>query len=558
MPNALTFIIGADSQPFAKEMRQMEQIAATSGSRIGARFAEGSAHGSYSGVIRESITIAREAIEGRGMGRIIGSSTLLLQYLKNLVTGSQEAGGAAKAAAEAYEVMAFRQQVAANATAKLAVSLVAEVDADAGASEASIANALAATEQAASQNSAALAFRNKAAAAAHAAEVEATEGAIAKREAAASRTFLSPYVGGGVMLAVGISAAAAAALALYERIWGFKKAMDDAGFKAADIANDYIPKMERRTATAANQAESFAKAIERAKEAYMGANAEAERQSKILNEQYTTIERLNELHKEAELDSAKTPEERQAIEKKHSDLDAETERKKHADEVAAMEEHSRNLKKDADDAKKAIDSYGTIPTAQEDAKLQKELDASKKKAEKYLEDNASNIPSVGEAFAGIFGPGNPHENAEKLRKEHEQGEIDAQNAIATANAQMDEIEKRDKIRAEITRLEQERNNAGSDQAKLDAEIVNAKKYFEQQEKDHAAIRKAEDDKKNAQLERQKQTGPHAELNEMQRIGFAYVGEGVKEQTNLLRQIAHNTQHKSPSSGGKPSGEAVHY
>src|ERR1700742_3186528 len=104
MPNALTFIIGADSQPFAKEMRQMEQIASTSGARVGARFAEGSAHGSYSGIIRESITIAREAIEGRGAGRIIGSSTLLLQYLKNLVSGSKEAGGAAQAAAEAYEV----------------------------------------------------------------------------------------------------------------------------------------------------------------------------------------------------------------------------------------------------------------------------------------------------------------------------------------------------------------------------------------------------------------------------------------------------------------------
>lgn len=556
MPNALTFIIGADSQPFAKEMRQMEQIAATSGARVGARFAEGSAHGSYSGIIRESITIAREAIEGRGAGRIIGSSTLLLQYLKNLVSGSKEAGGAAHAASEAYEVMAFRQQVAANATAKLATSLVAEVDADAGASEASIANALAATEQAAAQNSAALAFRNKASAAAQAAEVEATEAAIAQRSAGSS--FLSLGIGGGTMLAAGIAAVAAVTAIVYERWVGIKNVINEAGMKLAESGNDYIPKMERRTAEVEKSAEGIAKAIERAKEAYSGANAEAERQSKILTEQYSTVDRLNQLKKEAELARSKNPEERATVEKKYADIALETDRKKHADELQAMQAHSRNLKADADAALEKRTGPGTLPTAQEDQALERQLQIQKKAAEEFLNKGGGFGDEFKKQAAELFGSTTPtdRKNIEAaIHQAEDQGEVGAQAMIKRADDEADKIQERNKARAENERLQKEAEKAMADKTRIDAELEDKKKDFAQQEKDKAYIEAAELDADKAKDEKRGRSGNRIEHDELEHISgrpsliIANDSNRIAKDTN---HVLHRIHDKLDKISGRPS------
>ena len=122
MPDAVKFILGADSAPFSREMRQMEAIAQSSGRNIGARMAEG-AHMGYSGILRESITIPREIIEGRGIGRVIGSSSILLAYLSQLSGKSKEAGYEAQALSEVWDRMAYSASNDALSAAKRAREL---------------------------------------------------------------------------------------------------------------------------------------------------------------------------------------------------------------------------------------------------------------------------------------------------------------------------------------------------------------------------------------------------------------------------------------------------
>lgn len=190
MPNALTFIIGADAQPFAREMRQMDDLALRSARSISSRVAEGS-HGSYSGIIRESITIVREAIEGRGIGRIIGSGSLLGQYLYRLATGAKSAAKEAEEAAIKFNLMALRQTDAAKAAIEHASALDKEWTSNTAATEADLTAAIAARGQATAETEAAVALDKKAASAARAAEIEEAEALVAKQSSTATQTFLT-------------------------------------------------------------------------------------------------------------------------------------------------------------------------------------------------------------------------------------------------------------------------------------------------------------------------------------------------------------------------------
>ena len=80
MATAITAIFGANSTQFQAELAKMQTMAIASASRIRSATA-GGGHGAVgmTGMVRETTVIGREIAMGRGMGRILGSLTLLSQ-----------------------------------------------------------------------------------------------------------------------------------------------------------------------------------------------------------------------------------------------------------------------------------------------------------------------------------------------------------------------------------------------------------------------------------------------------------------------------------------------
>jgi hypothetical protein len=98
MASAVTVIFGANSTQFQAELKRMQALTATAGRSMssGRGIAEGHVTGT-TGIIRESTVIAREIAMGRGIGRIAGSFTLLMQYIASSVNAHKDLGAAAEA-----------------------------------------------------------------------------------------------------------------------------------------------------------------------------------------------------------------------------------------------------------------------------------------------------------------------------------------------------------------------------------------------------------------------------------------------------------------------------
>ena len=70
MASAVTVVFGANSQQFQAELARMQTMTLAASRRISAQTSGGHIQG-MSTLIREGVTIPREVLEGRGMGRII-------------------------------------------------------------------------------------------------------------------------------------------------------------------------------------------------------------------------------------------------------------------------------------------------------------------------------------------------------------------------------------------------------------------------------------------------------------------------------------------------------
>ena len=87
MASAVTVTFSANSAQFQAELKRMELMtrAAGRGMSSGLGAMGGGRHGpvGMTGIIRESTVISREIMMGRGLGRILGSMSLLVQYIQS-------------------------------------------------------------------------------------------------------------------------------------------------------------------------------------------------------------------------------------------------------------------------------------------------------------------------------------------------------------------------------------------------------------------------------------------------------------------------------------------
>lgn len=120
MPSAVRFIFDADSRPMQRELSAMEALASRAGRNIQAGFAGGGAHGGSSGVMRESLVLAREVSRGNWT-RVPGSITILAQKIgllklltKSTAQESEILAQALEKEAAAASLAALRQTVHAN------------------------------------------------------------------------------------------------------------------------------------------------------------------------------------------------------------------------------------------------------------------------------------------------------------------------------------------------------------------------------------------------------------------------------------------------------------
>ncbi len=201
MATAVTVVFGANSTQFQAELKRMDSMAAASAARMSHA---GGAHGprGMTGIIRESAVIGREIAMGRGLGRILGSMSLLVMYLKSFLGAAKQANTGAQELAAGYEMMALRANLAAKAAMKKAEASAAAAYAEDLENLATVAAADADSAKAVSAMEAAAATQAKAAAAAEAAEASELE-AIASTEAtAASIPIVAIFIGLIAVLAV--------------------------------------------------------------------------------------------------------------------------------------------------------------------------------------------------------------------------------------------------------------------------------------------------------------------------------------------------------------------
>lgn len=559
MPNALEFIVGADSQPFATEMRRMESIAQTQGRNIMARFAQGaSLHGGFAGIFRESFTIGREAIEGRGIGRIIGSSTLLLGFIGRLIGAHKEEENAARVAADTYGLLALRKAQLAEASLKVAARMEAEVMANDAATEADVDAAIAARSQALADEQSAMALNQKALAAERAALAQDAE-AVAGGGCSGGGLlgFATGGMGGITILTGALAAVATIAGVVYEKFWGVKNVIAGLGPQMAELPDTYIPMMERHLNDAAKAQQAVADAVARTVEEYRSANAEAERQAKVLGEHYEHLQRLNDLKKEGELAQAKTPAERLAIEKKYSDKELDLRKQQHADQLKAMQLHQTSLLKERDQKLAEANSH-PVNTKAEDEDIHRKLELQKKAAEAYLKGGGFWKEFKKSTAIQLGGAGSPAKHqaiAAAIAGAEDGGEQKAQGWINEANKFADRMQANDRIRAQNEQLRKDAEKAAADAARIGLATQDKKQEFATAEADAAEEARARLEADAAKPDRE-HGAYKGEVNQSQRMGFSYLLSANDQHLAVARQSARHLASidaKIGKNGGGHSG-----
>ncbi len=450
MGSAVTVIFGANSTQFKSELAKMQAMTiASSRSMASAGHMVGT-----TGIVRESVVIGREAMMGRGIGRIIGSLTLLAQYINSATRAGQAGATASRLIADAYADEAVKAGVAAAAAMKKAEASAVAAEMDGFEDEASIAAADANAAEAATANAAAAALSKKAeAAAADAAMQEADAAATATNSVSTLAWLGSMALRLGLLIVIVVEAIiimkelkavfdryseAAKAAANYTRehtlaVWEEVAAMDkmkEASLKTTEaihkmnVAKDRSVELAKEAIEASkSEAEARAKLydanvkgklldIEIAEKKGLITNKEATRQKAAIESQSVTDKAAA---KQAELD-------REA--KMSSDAAAKAEQDK-LDAQTAAAAASDKINSDANpEAKRRVDMLSNA---------EKNLGASKSEAEKAVKDRDEFLGSVSTLLGTPWG-----------RRETERLNLDAEtksNAAASAQIRADSLKR---------------------------------------------------------------------------------------------------------------------
>jgi hypothetical protein len=535
MPNALTFIVGADSKPFAQEMRRMEAIARASSASIGASMVHGGRAG-FSGLLREAITIPREIIEGRGVGRILGSMSLLIQYMGNLIGPTRGATAALEARAEMLAKVAEREALLGQKAIETSRAVAAAKDIDLASTKA---------EVTALEESAAAHLAN-----AESATVEriAIEKDIAIKQAesalAPKAGFMSMGIGGVTALVAGLAAVAVIAGVIYEHMRGVAQAIKEAGMETPKMSDpDYIPKLSRHTADAAKSQRELNEAVKDAVDAYNSANAAAERMMTTIKREYDFHKQSLELDKEIALAKATTPEAKAAVEKRFSDAQLRLQKKEHSDIIDEMQKQAVALDKQKQEA---LSKKKSVNTAEEDSDLQRQADINKAAGQAFL----SKDPSKWEEFKnqaaiqlGSTTNADKARIAKAIQDAEAGGQTTAQLMIKNANNVKDKTQEHDQIRKDNEKAQKEADKAAADAAVIRLKRTAQAGIFGNEDAEAEVLAK----KKLELLGLQNRPGGgqmHEELNSLQRIGGMRTVNSMATLEQTQRRSEHHLAHIS--------------
>jgi hypothetical protein len=564
MATAITAVFGATSAPFQAELVKMQTMAAASAARISAATSGGGAHGvtGMTGIIRESTVIGREIAMGRGLGRVLGSMTLLVQYLSSASRAAKQSASAANELADAWGMAAYKAQIAAIEAQKKAEASLIEAEMTGFEDDASVAAADANAAEAASAKAAAAALTQKAEAAA--------------RDAAAQEALAASTSGAGIGV-FGISmlflAAAGAAAVFYERLWGVKNLIDELQFSGAeDLGNDYVPMLERHISDAANAQRKLTDEVEKTRDAYLSAAEVAKRAADWTATEFDHKKKMTEIEERMALASAKTPSEKEAVQKtfaaKKLDLMAKQQEAEITDKLNAKKTLLGESEKKAADAAKI-----EVFTKQEDERDLAQATKNAEAAEKFLkgggkmgEIKKEGAEVFGSKYGGflspagwmaskMFGGNDKSIDPATVKRLEEGGEAAAQAMIAERNKIADRVQENDIKRKKKEELSSESAKAAGLAAGIDVSMKDV------QNKNATALAnaKAESDadiaeKKAADL-RAKNADKGYSLNAQQKIGaYAATPPEWKQQVDLLRQITINTARPHPNMNRPPGAK----
>jgi hypothetical protein len=539
MPTAVTAIFGGDSRPLEAEFARVERLAATAGRNITSRVAEAS-HASFGGIIRELAVIGREIAMGRGMGRVLGSSTILYQYMRNLAGSAKDSQGPIRMVAQAYEEIALGAAQAAKAAIRTAQASEAAFYADAEESEATLESAIADRTKAAAAEQAAIATRAKATAAAQAAEAE--EGEAAATGAATIGT---------TAFTVALGVAALAAGFIYERMWGVKDLLKSLSVEQPDLKDDYIPVLKRHINDAYNAQKQVTDEVNKTEDAYNSASEAAKRTADATKAHYEHLKKMMDIQKEADLAKAQTPQQKEAVEAQYAARALKLQQDQQHEELANKYLERTNLNTEAQNKLAAANAI-KVNTKDEDQRNLDQLNQNADAAQAFLKGGgvwaefkkqAAESPLLGGASKAL------------IDSTEAGGMEQANKMIAQRNAYAEKVAANDDLRKKKEDLTHDAAKAAADAAKLGLEIPDIIKNNAIQNAEVAqesASQLAEDKAKDA-AESNRSAHGHFQLNEQQRLGaYAATPDFQAANLDLLRQIKNNTAHLNPGSP-KPPG-----
>lgn len=531
MPNALTFVIGADSTPFATEMRKMNAIANNSARSIANSFASGHGAG-MSGLLREAITIPREIIEGRGIGRILGSTSLLIQYMGNLASGTKTATAALEARALMLARTAELESLLGQKELAMAKAISEVKDIDLASTQAEVA----------ALNKSALARLSNAEAATL--ERTAIEKDIAIKQAEVA---LAPKAGLGLFgVTVGVVLAVAAAFAAaYFAAKKYREMQE--GIQYKDFNPQYIPKLEQSSSRIANFWRDIGRSIASVDDKYKSAAESAKRLADATEVAAQHQKTMDELAKETELAKAKTPEEKYAVEEKYSKLAQKRMHDAHDLAVKNREKEISELGKESNaktrEWRQLLNGVASEGRDRADVDLAKQKMETSAKAAEELEKEGWTHKAwdvVAAKYANPFGSWLDagmdavaiHAGILKSVKDDKAA---YQNTVDAAGANADKRQQAEKLKKEIEAIKERAEILRKSGHNEDAKAYRAEAAFKQEELARLNLVKTRQD------EHVGRGGAHESLNSLQRVGLGgRVASIAVDHLHAAQQTARHT------------------
>ena len=540
MASAVTVIFGANSTQFQAELARMQALTVASSRRMASAAASGHMVGT-TGIVRETAVIGREIAQGRGIGRILASLTLLTQYLSSASRAAQQGASAARTLSDAYAEASFKANAAAVAAMRKASATATEAEMEGFEIDATLTAADADAEEAATANAAAAALARKAEAAA--ADAAAQEADAAATAGAGMSWILISGIFTAVALAVGV---------VYERIWGISNLIKSLGFDVStiDLRDDYIPLLERHLSDVRNAQKEITDEVNKTVNAYYSAAEQAKRGATASKEHFEYLKKMLDIQKETELTTAKTPGQKEGIEARYAGKSLELQKMQQGTELAnkLLEKHA--LESDSQN-KFAQANAIKVTTKAEDQKSFGQLNQEAEAAEKFLKGDGV-WGEVKKNFAiAAKGPLQGYAMYKMLQATEEGGAALAAKTIAKRDAFADEVKANDETRKAKEQLVKDAAKAAAAAAGIGAsvpDIVKANAQKNAETSAEAAAKLAEG--KARDLGKMEEKG--YSLNSQQKIGaYAATAPVLLQIANHTRGILANTTPHGPPSNHPP-------